>query len=82
MDRLARGDEQALGALYDRYGCLVFSIAADITRNLLAAEEVTQDVFQHVWSASNTCSVSNGTIQLWIVAITRRRAVDVLRGRN
>ncbi len=69
---MAQGDQQALGALYDRYGRLVFSIALRIVGDRLSAEEVTQDVFQIVWQQVATFRPAAGAVSGWMVGITRR----------
>lgn len=75
-------DSQALGALYDRYGRLVFSIAFRITNDRSSAEEVTQDVFQIVWQGAGGFKSSAGTAAGWLVGITRHRAIDEIRSRR
>ena len=76
---IARGEPEALGILYDRYGRLVFSIALRVTNDRLSAEEVTQDVFQRVWTHAAGFRPSAGTLTGWLVSITRHRAIDAFR---
>ena len=76
---IAGGDEQALGALYDRHGRLVFAIALRVTGDRLTAEEVTQDVFQIVWQQTAGFRAASGTVPAWIIGITRHRAIDRIR---
>ena len=76
---IAQGDPEALGALYDRYGRLVFSIAQRVTNDRRSAEEVTQDVFQGVWTHAAGFRPSAGTLVGWLVSITRHRAIDAFR---
>lgn len=47
--RLAAGDETALQDIYDRCSPLVYRLALRVTRSREAAEEITQDVFVHLW---------------------------------
>ena len=79
MALMSQGDEQALGALYDQYGRLVYSIALRIIGDRLSAEEVTQDVFQIVWQQVGTFRATAGSVGGWIVGITRHRAIDEIR---
>ena len=74
-------DENALGALYDRYHRLLFTIALRITADRTAAEEVLQDVFQAVWQAGHSFKMG-GLVSVWLVSIARHRAIDVTRRRN
>jgi RNA polymerase sigma-70 factor (ECF subfamily) len=76
---IGHSDEQALGALYDRYGRLIFSMALRITGDRQTAEEVTQDVFQIVWQQTAAFRPASGTIAAWIIGITRHRAIDRIR---
>jgi DNA-directed RNA polymerase specialized sigma24 family protein len=48
-ERLVAGDESALGELYDQFSSLVYGLAARVTRDWAAAEDITQDVFVRVW---------------------------------
>jgi RNA polymerase sigma-70 factor (ECF subfamily) len=78
----AQGDPQALAAIYDRYGRLVFSIALHVTDDRLSAEEVTQDVFQIVWRQAGTFRTAAGSLGAWITGITRHRAIDEIRSKR
>ncbi|HSH80751.1 MAG TPA: sigma-70 family RNA polymerase sigma factor [Herpetosiphonaceae bacterium] len=79
---IAHGDEQSLGALYDRYGRTVFGIALRVTGDRLTAEEVTQDVFQIVWQQTAGFRAASGTVAAWIIGITRHRAIDRIRSQR
>ncbi|HZG65096.1 MAG TPA: sigma-70 family RNA polymerase sigma factor [Herpetosiphonaceae bacterium] len=82
LQLIAGGDEQALGALYDRYGRLVFSIALRVTDDRSCAEDVTQDVFHRVWTHAYGFSLVVGSAAGWIIGITRHRAIDEIRSRR
>lgn len=49
LDRLVRGDIGALDTLYVRYAPNVYDFALRFLKNETEAEDVTQDVFLHVW---------------------------------
>ena len=82
MERVRRGDETALAALYDRYAGLILTVALRIIGDRELAEEVMQDSFLRVWNASNTYRSNRGQVSGWLIGITRNRAIDMLRSRQ
>jgi RNA polymerase sigma-70 factor (ECF subfamily) len=77
-----RRQERALGAIYDRYGRLVYTVALRITGDRETAEEVVQDVFQSVWLAAGSFQPRAGTFSAWLLGITRHRAIDATRSKR
>src|SRR5690606_30812084 len=49
MARVRRGDQDALTALYERHGTMVYSIALKFLRDPARAEDLTHDVFLVIW---------------------------------
>lgn len=82
MRLIAGAEENALGALYDRYGKLVYSMAFNSVGDANLAEEITQDVFLRVWDKAGTYQSEQGKVLTWITSITRYRAIDMLRRRS
>lgn len=76
---IARGDELALHALYERAHRLVFTLAMRITGNQETAEEITVDVFHDVWRRAARYDAANGTVLGWIMNQARSRSIDRLR---
>lgn len=76
---IARRDERALGALYDRYNRLAFSLAVRIVGDRALAEEITADSFVNVWRASGSYSTERGRFVAWLMSVVRHRAIDELR---
>lgn len=79
---VARRDERALGALYDRYSRLAFSLAVRIVGDRALAEEITADSFVSVWRASGSYSAERGRFVAWLMSVVRHRAIDELRRLN
>lgn len=79
---VARRQEQALGAIYDRYGRLVYAVALRITGDRQTAEEVVQDVFQNIWNSAAGFQSNVGSLSSWLMGITRHRAIDATRSRR
>lgn len=79
--RVCWREEPALGAIYDRYHRLIFTIALRIVGDRELAEEVVQDVFQAVWLSAGSFQPS-GSLSAWLVGIARHRAIDATRSRR
>ena len=77
--RMARGDEQALAALYDRFGNLAYSLAYQILGNTADAEEVVTDAFVQAWSTAVSFDPARASVAAWLSMIARTRALDRLR---
>jgi len=79
MRRIAQRDEAALAELYDRFAPLLFSLALRMVGKSEIAEEVLQDAFLSVWRSAATWDARKSSLQAWLVAVTRHRAIDALR---
>jgi RNA polymerase sigma-70 factor (ECF subfamily) len=79
---VGRAQADALGALYDRYHRLVFSLALNIVGDRPTAEEITLDVFARVWEKAGTFRAQQAKFSTWLTSITRYRAIDELRRRD
>jgi RNA polymerase sigma-70 factor (ECF subfamily) len=82
IKRIAQAQNDAISELYDHYNRLVFSVAFAILGDRAIAEEVTLDVFVHVWRKAGTYRPDRGKVSTWLIAITRHQAIDVLRWQN
>lgn len=78
-DRLVFGDETALADLHERFSSLVYTIAARVTRDGAAAEDVTQEVFLAVWQHPLAFEPAKGSLRGWLAMMAHRRAVDLVR---
>ena len=74
--RIASGDPDALGELYDRYGRIVFGVLYRLLGVPEAAEEVTQDAFHAIWRRASTYRPDRGAVRTWMLAIARNAAID------
>ena len=82
LQRVQAGDEDALLALHTQFANLVFSVAYRVLNDQMAAEEVTQDTFMRLWNKSYSYDPSKGRFTTWLLTITRRLAIDMLRLRQ
>ncbi len=82
LDRIARGDQGAVGELYDLHSHLLFGLLVRILNDRAEAEEVLQEVFVQAWTHARTYDASRGTPAGWLCGIARNRAIDRLRART
>ncbi len=76
---MARGDEQALASLYDRYRLILFGLIQRILHSRPEAEDVLQEVFLQAWQKAADFDESRGRPFTWLVTLARSRAIDRLR---
>lgn len=79
---IAKRDESALSALYDRYSRLAFSLAMRVVGERTLAEEITADSFVSVWRAAGSFTEERGRFVTWLLSVVRHRAIDELRRLN
>jgi len=76
---VARGDEIALGELYDRYGGPAYSLARRVLRDASLAEDAVQEAFLLIWRGADRFMPERAKAASWIMTIVHRRAVDLVR---
>ena len=76
---VARGDETALGELYDRVGRVAYGIAFRILRDERLAEDAVQEGFLTVWRSAAGFRAERAKASTWILTLVHRRAVDLVR---
>ena len=79
LESIARGDEQALATLYDRYGHLAYGLALRVLRDRTLAEDAVQDAFLAAWRTAVSFDPTRGNARTWLLTLVHRRAVDVVR---
>lgn len=82
VERMAAGDERALGQLYDRHGGALYSLALAIVGERADAEEVVTDAFGQAWRTAVQFDPARGSVAAWLATITRTRALDLVRARG
>jgi RNA polymerase sigma-70 factor (ECF subfamily) len=82
MRQLQEGDRLALEAIYKRHGRLVYTLILRIVRDQHEAEDVLEEVFFELWRSSDRFDDSRGTVQAYLVTLSRSRAIDRLRKRD
>ena len=71
-------DVRAFERLYDRYATRAFRMAATVC-GAERAEDAVQDAFLSIWRTGARYDARRGTVQAWIMGITRNRSIDVVR---
>jgi RNA polymerase sigma-70 factor (ECF subfamily) len=79
LAQIQSGEEAALLALHEQYAGLVYSVAYRVLNDQMTAEEVTQDTFMRLWNKAESYDPAKGSFVTWLLTITRRIAIDVLR---
>jgi RNA polymerase sigma-70 factor (ECF subfamily) len=82
VSRMARGDEQALSALYDRWVDTVHTLAFHLLGDADEAEDVVEETFWQAWRQASRYEGSRGQVSTWLSTIARSRALDRLRSRR
>lgn len=77
--RVAKGDERAFDALYDRLAGPILGLVRRILRDAAQSEEVTQEVMVELWRTATRYSPERGSALNWAMTLAHRRAVDRVR---
>lgn len=75
----AAGDEEAFAEFYRATNRRVFGLAVRIVRSPTMAEEITQEVYLQAWSTAYRYDNSRSAPMTWLMMLTHRRAVDLVR---
>ncbi len=76
---VARGQQAALGALYDRHAGLLLGVLTRVLSDAQEAEDVLHEVFLEVWQRAADFDPARGNVRAWLVMRARSRALDRLR---
>jgi RNA polymerase sigma-70 factor (ECF subfamily) len=77
MVRVQHGEASAFEELYDRHARAAMRVARHVRSDL--GEEAVQEGFVSVWRSRDTYDSAQGSVRGWILAIVRRRALDLVR---
>lgn len=76
MERLKRGQADALSVLFDRHYRLVFSVALRILRDHGEAEDLMQEVFLEIYKKVDNYDATRGTAKTWILQFAYHRSLN------
>ncbi len=74
--QVVKGDQRALGFLFERYSRLVRSIALHILRDGAEAEDLAQDLFLFIQRKCAVFDSSKSSARSWIVHMAYQRAIE------
>jgi RNA polymerase sigma-70 factor (ECF subfamily) len=75
----AHGDVEAFTGVFENAVGRVHGLAFRVLRDEHHAEEVTQEVFLHVWRSAGQFDPARGSAQAWLMMLAHRRAGDRVR---
>ena len=79
MQRMVAGDQLALGEVYDEYGSRCLALARRLLGDGNLAEDAVQEALLALWRAPERFDPERGSLATFLLTLTHRRAVDVLR---
>ncbi|MET8998666.1 sigma-70 family RNA polymerase sigma factor [Amycolatopsis sp. Hca4] len=80
--RFAGGEPDALRAAFDRHGPAVQRLARASLRDQADVDDIVQATFVSAWNGRHTYDPAKAGLLTWLLGITRRRIVDLLRARG
>jgi RNA polymerase sigma-70 factor (ECF subfamily) len=80
--RMRSKDERALGTFYDRWFPVVHGVVSRMLESPDDVEDVVEEAFWQAWRQAERFEVERGSVQTWLLTITRSRALDRLRARR
>ena len=76
---IARGDDDALAELYDRFGGVAYRLAYRVLPDPALAQDAVQDAFLGAWRTAISYDPERGQASTWLLTLVHRRAVDLVR---
>ena len=76
---LARGDNEALGRLYDRHGPVLMALGLRLLTERREAEDLVHDCFVEAWRHAGEYDPTRASVKTWLVMRMRSRCLDRLR---
>lgn len=82
LQAVARREEAALEALFQRYGGRVLAYVRTLGGPRFPAEDAVQEVFLTLWQKAALFSPGTGSAEAWIFTLTRHKVFDMLRAQR
>ncbi len=81
LEKVASGNRQAIGVLYQRHHKRVFHFVRRYVNDVEAAEDLTNDIFIEVWQKASSYE-GRSKVSSWILGIARYKALSEVRKRK
>lgn len=78
LERVQRGDEQAIELLYDRHSSVVYSIALRVLGDPALAEQILLDLFLQIWRRPKLFLRSANSFSFSLLMTARNLAIAML----
>lgn len=78
LEKVATGDRQAIGILYQRHHKRVFHFVRRFVSDAATAEDITNDVFIEVWQKASAYE-GRSKVSSWLLGVARYKALSELR---
>ena len=82
LARVADGDRDAFGDLYQRYARAILGLALRRLGDRGRAEDAVQEAFTSVWRAAGSYKPERGLVAPWLYAVARNAIADRGRART
>lgn len=82
MERLQRGDEEALAELYEKLSGNVYTSAIQLLRSREEAEEVLQDTFIKLYRNPHSFRLEGGSVRAFVYTVARNACLSRLRAKR
>jgi RNA polymerase sigma-70 factor (ECF subfamily) len=79
LERIARGEQAAFAALFDRYSGTALGLAIKLCRDRSLAEEVLQESFLSLWQRAANFDPQRGSVASYLFGAVHNKAVDAIR---
>lgn len=76
---VAKGEEDALGILYDRYASAMLGLAYRMGFTRDGQEDAAQEIFFRIWNKAESFDPQKATARSWILAVGHHYCVDKVR---
>ena len=82
LRKVAQGDRQALGRLYDRHAGAMLALGQRIIGRQRELEDLVHDVFLEAWRVAGDYDPTRSSVKTWLFVRMRSRCLDRVRSHD